>query len=108
MNCIKNLIQVMVCDGRIESQEKKFLSKAAQQLQVEVENWNTLLKEVLQDQGIIYPIRNRNKAIAALQAMVLMAKADHHLDEREGHLILRFAKSLGLSNQEWKQVLKKI
>ena len=107
-NCIKNLIQVMCCDGRIADREKRFLAAAARQLQVQVENWNALMKEVLQDQQILYPVQNRDSAVASLKAMIVMAKADRKLDKKEGDLILQFAKSLGMSNQEWKKLLKDI
>ena len=105
LNCIRNLIQMMCSDGRIEESEKRFLFKAAKALQEEVEDWNALLDEVRQEPGKLYPLQERDRAISALKAMVVMAKVDQHVDAKEGALIRRFAESIGLSNQEWKQIL---
>ena len=107
-NCIKNLIQLMCCDGRIASREKKFLFSAAKELGVQVEDWNALLKEVVREQPILYPIGDRDKAVSTLKAMVVMAKADRQLDEKEGELIRQFAKSIEITNSQWKQILKEI
>ena len=46
LNWIKNLIQIMCCDREIAKPEKKFLFRAAKELQVEVSDWNALLKRV--------------------------------------------------------------
>jgi len=107
-NCIKNLIQIMCCDGQSEDHEKKFLAAAARHLEVDVKDWNALKKEVTQDPQVLYPVQNRDRAVASLKAMIVMAKADRHVDKKEGDLILQFAKSLGMSNQEWKKLLKDI
>lgn len=107
-NCIKNLMRIMCCDGRIAAREKKFLAAAAKQLCVEVKDWNALKDQVRKDLQTVYPVRNRDRAIASLKAMVVMARADRKVDQKEGDLILQFAKSLGLSNQEWKKILKDI
>ena len=49
LNCLKNLMQLMCADGTIHSEEKRFLKKAASELDVAVADWKGLLKEVLRD-----------------------------------------------------------
>lgn len=107
-NYIKNMIWMMCCDGSIEDREKKFLGRAAKQIGLKVDNWNVLLKEVMADEAKLFPIQNRDRAIATLKSLVVMAKADRKLDDREKEYILRFAKSVGVSNEEWKRIRKEI
>ena len=59
LNCIKNLMQLMCCDGMIHAAEKSFLSRAATELEVQVDDWNGLMKEVLKDGVPFYPVQNR-------------------------------------------------
>lgn len=108
LNCLKNLLQIMCSDGRIESREKAFLLKAAKSLQVEVTDWSVLLKEVTKDGQDIYPIEHKEKAAATLKAMALMAKADNIVDEKERKLLQFFAKSIGLTKEQWKQMLSEL
>ena len=107
-NCLKNLMQLMCCDGKIHPKEKAFLGKAAKELAVSVDDWNALLKDVLRDNIPYYQISDRTKAIAALQAMIVMAKADGNVDEKEKQFALQFAKSIGVSRAEWKELLDNI
>jgi uncharacterized tellurite resistance protein B-like protein len=108
LNWIKNLIQIMCCDREIADPEKKFLFRAAKELQVEVKDWNGLLKLVLKDDRIRYPVQDRKMALATLKSLVVMAKADGRIDKNEKHYILRFAKLIGLSNSEFKQIVRDI
>jgi uncharacterized tellurite resistance protein B-like protein len=108
LNYIKNMIRMMCCDGEIASREKKFLSRAAKEIGAEVDDWNKLLKEVLAEGTKLYPLQNREKAIATLKSLIVMAKADKKVDQREKEYILRFAKSVGVSNSEWKQIRSQI
>jgi hypothetical protein len=108
LNYIKNMIWMMCCDGEIAEREKQFLSRAAKEIDLKVDNWNALLKEVSAEGPKIYPISSINKAIATLKSLVVMAKADRKIDEREKEYMLRFAKSIGISNEQWKQLSKDI
>ena len=108
MNCLKNLMQLMCCDGMIHPKEKAFLFRAAEQLAISVDDWNALLKEVLDDNIPFYPVSDREKAVAALKAMVVMAQADGQVGEKEKQFALQFAKSIGISRAEWQEVLNHI
>jgi uncharacterized tellurite resistance protein B-like protein len=108
LNYIKNMIRMMCCDGEIASREKKFLGRAAKEIGAQIDDWNALLKEVLAEGTELYPISNRDRAIATLKSLVVMAKADRKIDEREKECMLRFAKSIGVTNSEWKQIRKEI
>jgi len=108
LNCIKNLMQLMCCDGTIHAAEKSFLSRAAVELGVQVNDWNDLLKEVLKDGVPLYPVQDRDKAVATLKSMVIMSKADGRVDPKEKTLAVQFAKSIGVKKSEWKQILKDI
>ncbi len=108
INYIKNMIRMMCCDGEIASREKKFLGRAAKEIGAEVGDWNALLKEVLAEGTKLYPVTNRDRAIATLKSLVVMAKADRKIDECEKECMLRFAKSIGVTNSEWKQIRKEI
>ncbi|MBC8379190.1 MAG: TerB family tellurite resistance protein, partial [Planctomycetes bacterium] len=108
MNCLKNLMQLMCCDGVIDEKEKAFLYRAAEHLAVSVDDWNALLKEVLGDNIPFYPVSDREKAVAALKAMIVMAQADGQVDEKEKQFALHFAKSMGVNRSEWKELLKSI
>lgn len=108
LNYIKNMIRMMCCDGEIARREKKFLGRAAKEIGIQVDDWNKLLKEVLAEGTKLYPVTDREKAIATLKSLVVMAKADKKVDEREKEYILRFAKSVGVSNSEWKQIKSQI
>ena len=107
-NCLKNLMQLMCCDGKIHPKEKVFLSKAAKELAVSVDDWNALLKDVLGDNIPCYQLSDRTKATAALQAMIVMAKADGNVNEKEKQFALRFAKSIGIRRSEWKELLNNV
>jgi uncharacterized tellurite resistance protein B-like protein len=108
INCLKNLIRMMCCDGRIEEHEKKFLFRTAKQFQLDIPDWNALLREVKQSPQAFEPIQNRPRAIAVLKAMIVMARADRQVDKKEGDLLLQFARSLDLSDSQWKQILREI
>lgn len=108
LNWIKNLIQLMCCDRDIDKSEKEFLFKAARQLQVEVNDWNKLLKLVLKDERIRYPIEDEAMAIAALQSLVVMANADNEVKDVEKQYILRFAKMIDVTNSQLKDIVKDI
>ncbi|MBN1815724.1 MAG: TerB family tellurite resistance protein [Sedimentisphaerales bacterium] len=108
LNCLKNLIAVMCCDGTISETEKKFLGKAARQLEVSIENWNALLRQVQEEQFPVYPIHAADKALATLRAMVLMAKADKKVDEKEKVCLMQFAKSIGVTASAWNQIIRNI
>ncbi|MEN8127492.1 MAG: hypothetical protein ABFR90_06760 [Planctomycetota bacterium] len=108
LNCIKNLIQLMCCDGTIDAAEKSFLSRAATELGVQVDNWNGLLKEVLKDNVPLYPVQDRDKAVATLKSMIVMSKADGRVDPKEKALAVQFAKSIGVGKSEWKRILEDI
>ena len=105
LNCLKNLMRLMCCDGRIHTKEKAFLGTAAKELAVQVADWNALLKDVLNDTVPFYPMQDRDKAVAALKAMIVMAKADGTVDEKEKQFALQFAKTIGVSKSEWKQII---
>ncbi|MHC5164522.1 MAG: tellurite resistance TerB family protein [Planctomycetota bacterium] len=108
LNCIKNLIQLMCCDGKVYPREKAFLLRAAAELNVQVDDWNGLLKEVIQDNASLYPLQNRDRAVAVLKSLIIMSKADGRVDAKEKALTVRFAKSIGVNKSEWKQILKDI
>ena len=108
LNYIKNMIWMMSCDGEIAGREKKFLRKAAKEISVDIADWNQLLKEVVAAGPEVYPITDRDKAIAALKSLVVMAKVDKKVDGREKEYLLKFAKSIGISNDQWKQLSKNI
>jgi len=108
LNCIKNLMQVMCCDGAVHPAEKSFLSRAAKELRVQVDDWNGLLKEVLHDDAPLYPIRDRAKAVATLKSLIVMSQADGRVDPKEKAFAVKFAKSIGVGKTEWKQILKDI
>lgn len=108
LNLLKNLIRMMCCDGEISSREKKFLAKAAREVELEVHDWNCLVKEVSKDTSALYPIADKDRSIATLKSMVVMAKADKKVDKQEKKLLIQFAKSIGVSNAQWKQINKHI
>ena len=109
LNLVKNLIRMMCCDGEISSREKKFLAKAAKEVELEVDDWNRLVKEVSKDAAAaLYPIADKDRSIATLKSMVVMAKADKKVDKQEKKFLIRFAKSIGVSNAQWKQINKHI
>ena len=108
LNCIKNLMQLMCCDGTIRTAEKSFLSRAAVELGVQVDDWNGLLKEVLKDGAPLYPVQNRDRAVATLKSLIVMSKADGRVDPKEKSLAIQFAKSIGVGKSEWKRILKDI
>ena len=108
LNCLKNLMQIMCCDGKIRPAEKAFLSRAAKALGETVDDWKGLLNEVLTDDVPLYPVANRDKAVATLKSLIVMSKADGSVDPKEKAFAVQFAKSIGISRAEWKQVLAEI
>jgi len=108
LNCIKNLMQLMCCDKTIHAAEKSFLSRAATELGVQVDDWNKLLKEVRKDGVPLYPVQNRDKAVATLKSLIVMSKADGRVDSKEKAFAVQFAKSIGINKSEWKRILKDI
>lgn len=108
LNLVKNLIRMMCCDGKISSREKKFLAKAAKEVELKVDDWNSLVKEVSKDAAALYPIADNDRAVATLKSLVVMAKADERIDKQEKKFLIQFAKSIGVSSAEWKQINKHI
>jgi uncharacterized tellurite resistance protein B-like protein len=111
INCVKNLIQLMCCDGKIASGEKKFLAAAAEQMKFDIEplgGWSQLIKQVHKDGIDLYPVKNKQKAISTLKGLVVMANADKTIDKREKTLIQNFAKSINLGNAEFTHIIKDI
>jgi len=108
LNYIKNMMWMMCCDGKIADREVKFLKKAAKEVSAEIDDWKMLLKEVKSSGPQVYPINNREKAVAALKSLVIMAKVDGKIDAQEKEYLLKFAKSIGISNQQWVDLRKNI
>lgn len=108
MSCLKNLIRMMCVDGAVSGREKRFLAQAAGQLGLEIEDWNGLLKEVLAKKDRLDEFEDRAAGIAALKAMVVMAKADKRVEPEEKDLLESFAKSLGVSTGEWATIIRDI
>jgi uncharacterized tellurite resistance protein B-like protein len=108
LSLVKNLIRMMCCDGKISSREKKFLAGTAKEVDLKVEDWNSLVKQVNSEASALYPIDDRDRAVATLKSMIVMAKADRKVDEQEKKFLVQFAKSIGVSNAEWKQINKHI
>lgn len=108
LNCIKNLVQIMCCDDKIEKEELRFLSKAAKELSVQIDDWKGLLKQVQADNLDFYPIRDRDKAIATLKALVVMAKVDRETAKEEKRMIRDFARSINVDDDQWKRILSEI
>lgn len=108
LNYIKNMIWMMCCDGNIADAEKKFLQKAAKEISVDIADWNKLLKEVVETGPHVYSITDQDKAIATLQSLVVMSKADGKIVDQEKEYLLKFAKAIGISNDQWKQLRKNI
>lgn len=108
LNLVKNLIRMMCCDGEISSREKKFLARTAKEVELKVDDWNSLVKQVNSEASALYPIDDKERAVATLKSMIVMAKADKKVDEQEKKFLLQFAKSVGVSNAEWKQINKHI
>jgi len=106
VNWIKNLIQLMCCDGRIADREKAFLRKIADQLKVKFPDWNLLLKCVLHNARVRYPISDEATALAALKSLIVTGNADGKIDDNEKRYILSFAKVLNLSSRQLKDVVK--
>lgn len=105
-NCLKNLIRMMCVDGEVAGREQKFLLHAARELELPVENWDALIREVEGDSAPLYPIRSEARAVAALKALLLMAKMDRQVDEREKELLRKFAKSIGVTGAQWRAILE--
>jgi uncharacterized tellurite resistance protein B-like protein len=105
-NYIKNLVWMMCCDGKIDTCEKKFLKRAAKEVELDVDDWNRLVKDVVRDGTGCYPVGNRDKAIATLKSLMVMAKADKVVDPKEKQFLSQFAKSIGVSKHEWDFIRK--
>jgi hypothetical protein len=102
---------MMCCDGKLNQREKKFLAAAAKQMSFDVEpfgGWGQLVKQVHKDKVDLYPIKDEQKAISTLKGLVVMAKADRRIDKREKTLIQNFAKSIGIGNREFSNLIKGI
>ena len=99
---------MMCCDGDVAEREKKFLSRAAKEIGAVVDDWNALMKEVIAGKGKLYSISDRQKAIATFKSLIVMAKADNKIDPHEKDYIRRFAKSINLTNQQYKTISKEI
>lgn len=108
LNYVKNMIQMMCCDGVIDGREKKFLGRAAKEIGLQVDDWGRLVKEVIDGDAWLYPIEDRGRGIATLKSLVVMAKADGVIDAREKDAIVRFAKSMNVGNEEWNRIRKEI
>ena len=68
LNCIKNMMWMMCCDGDIAEREKKFLSRAARKIGLEISDWNGLLQEVLADGTKLYTISDRDRASSSVSS----------------------------------------
>lgn len=102
---------MICCDGKLDTREKQFLASAAKQMGFDItpfNGWSQLIKQVHKDQIGIYPIKDKQKAISTLKGLIVMAKVDRHLDKREKTFIQNFAKSLGIGNVEFSDILKDI
>jgi len=98
----------MCCDGKLDQREKKFLASAAKQMQFQVDDWDRMIKNVYRDQIDLYPVADRQRAVATLKGLIVMAKADRHIDKREKTLIQNFAKLIGISNSEFSSIIRNI
>jgi len=48
-HCLRNLVRLMCCDGKITEPEKRFLAKVAHELNAKVRDWPAFVKETLAD-----------------------------------------------------------
>lgn len=106
LNYIKNLIWMMCCDKDADTAEKKFLKRAAKEIDLKVDNWTELIKGVVRDGTGKYPVSNRDRAIAALKSLMIMARADKVVKDEEKDFLVQFARSIGISNEEWDRIRK--
>lgn len=105
-NCLKNLIRMMCIDGGISDKEKKFLFHAARELELPVENWGELVREVESDPSPIFPIHSEKRALAALKSMLVMAKMDRQITNEEKDCLRKFAKSVGVTSTQWEAIVR--
>ncbi len=105
-NCLRNLVRLMCCDGKIAEPEKRFLAKVAHELNAKVRDWPAFVKETLADPRDLWPVADRRRAIATLKSLVAMARADGRIGRREKGHIARFAKALGVTADQWRQILE--
>lgn len=104
-HCLRNLVRLMCCDGKITETERRFLAKVARELNAKVRDWPAFVKETLADPRDLWPVADRRRAIATLKSLVAMARADGRVGQREKGHIARFAKTLGVTADEWRQIL---
>jgi len=105
-DCLRNVIRVMCCDGKIAEAERQFLAKVAHELNAKVRDWPTFIKEVLRDPEPVRPIADPQRALATLEAMVRMARADGAIHRREKRCLAAFAKAIGVSAEQWRRIVQ--
>lgn len=87
------IVKVAMSDGVITGQEKKFLDRLAENLQISPSEYKTILKDY--DSHPVNPPNSYDERLERLYDLARMVYADHYLGERQTAMLIRFAVGLG-------------
>ncbi len=87
------IVKVAMSDGVITGQEKKFLDRLAENLQISPLEYKTILKDY--ESHPVNPPNSYDERLERLYDLARMVYADHYLGERQTAMLIRFAVGLG-------------
>ena len=99
------IVRVAMSDGIISGQEKMFLDRLADNLQIEASEYKDILKNYKN-----YPINPPTAyedRLERLYDLARMVYADHYLGEKQTAMLIRFAIGLGFLSENAEYVVDK-
>jgi uncharacterized tellurite resistance protein B-like protein len=90
------IVRVAMSDGVISGEEKAFLDKLADNLQVSPSEYQKILKDYMSH--TINPPTSYDRSLERLYDLSRMVYADHHLGEKQTQMLERLGIGLGFSS----------
>ena len=99
------IVRIAMSDGIISGEEKAFLDKLADNLQVSQDEYQAILKDYMSHP--INPPTSYERRLERLFDLSRMVYADHHLGERQTEMLQRLGIGLGFSPANIKYIVDK-
>jgi uncharacterized tellurite resistance protein B-like protein len=100
---LENLISVALTDGLISEQEQQLLAKFARRLSIDNDTFNEMLKGA--EKYAINPPFDKEERYKRLFNLVTISMADDVVDEKEHHLLIRYATGLGYPDDRAEELI---
>lgn len=102
---LENLIAVALVDGKLDTEEKDLLQKFARRMSIDKASFEEMLTGT--NDYAMNPPTDKEDRFKRLYNLVKVSLTDDVLDEKEGHLLSRYAVGLGYDVDDSEAIINK-